>query len=270
MVNHVREQARNGLVAPDESDGTERIHPLVQRWVAASNGILYVPLVGKLTRYPIPDIRLPRGGGASLLDIGASWGRWSISAALKGYTVTSLDPDIYALRAAKKVARQHGVEIDPVCADARFLPFSDDSFDCVFSYSVLQHLPKADVLTTLSEVRRVLKPGGYCLIQMPNKIGIRSLQHQFRRHFRQARGFEVRYWSPRELRASFTDAIGTSDLLVDCFFGLGLQPSDIDIMPSKYRAVIRMSEALRHISERLPALGRLADSLYVRAKKPIG
>lgn len=44
-------------------------------------------------------------------------------------------------------------------ADAHALPFADNSFDLVFSYAVLEHL--WNPLTGLSEIRRVLKPGGW-------------------------------------------------------------------------------------------------------------
>ena len=48
-----------------------------------------------------------------------------------------------------------------ICGDAHSLPFQDASFDCVFSYTVLQHLHNP--FLGIQEVKRVLKPGGiYC------------------------------------------------------------------------------------------------------------
>ena len=44
-------------------------------------------------------------------------------------------------------------------ADAHAIPFADDSFDCIFSYAVLEHLHNPFV--ALSEVARVLRPGGW-------------------------------------------------------------------------------------------------------------
>ena len=43
-------------------------------------------------------------------------------------------------------------------ADAHALPFQDDSFDCVLSYAVLEHLHNPFI--AIDEVRRVLKPNG--------------------------------------------------------------------------------------------------------------
>jgi SAM-dependent methyltransferase len=44
-------------------------------------------------------------------------------------------------------------------ADAHALPFADASFDCVFSYAVLEHLRHPFV--AIDEVARVLRPGGW-------------------------------------------------------------------------------------------------------------
>ena len=42
--------------------------------------------------------------------------------------------------------------------DAHAIPFADSTFDCVFSYAVLEHLHSPSL--ALSEIERVLKPGG--------------------------------------------------------------------------------------------------------------
>lgn len=45
-----------------------------------------------------------------------------------------------------------------ILADAHAIPFHNESFDCVFSYAVLEHLYNPFVV--INEVQRVLKPGG--------------------------------------------------------------------------------------------------------------
>ena len=51
--------------------------------------------------------------------------------------------------------------------DARKLDFSDASFDLVFSFHALEHIPDPDLC--LAEMNRVLRPGGYYLVGTPNK-----------------------------------------------------------------------------------------------------
>ena len=244
-----------------------RIDPFVQNAIAATNGSLYQHLVGKLTEYPIPKLKLPSGDGKLFLEIGCSWGRWCIAASRIGYRAVGVDPSLKGVRAARRVARQLGVDARYVVADGRYLPFRDGLFDQVFSYSVLQHLPKQDVYLTLRAIQDVLRPGGHCQVQMPNTFGIRCLYHQARRGFREARDFEVRYWTPRELVSAFHSAIGPAHISVDGYFSLNAQISDVLFLPPKYRAIVRVSESLRKISEVFPLLAYVADSLYITASR---
>jgi hypothetical protein len=136
---------------------------------------------------------------------------------------------------------------------------------------VLQHFAKGDVETTLREVRRVLRPGGRTTVQMPNRFGARALYHQARRGFREGRGFEVRYWTPGELRRTFGGAVGgPASLAVDGFFTINPQPAEAHVLPLRYRLVVRTSELLRRASALLPPLAYVADSLYVNVRKEQG
>lgn len=250
------------------------IDPVVSYLVGATNGVAYKRLIGKLDHYPIPPF--PLEGNGQLLDLGCSWGRWTLAAAKRGFDVVGVDPSLGALMAARRVSTSLGIRARYVCGDARFLPFRDASFDAVFSYSVLQHLAEPDVELVLQDIARVLKPGGISLIQMPNRIGLRCLYHQVRRGFRAPRGFEVRYWSMRTLHETFGRILGESTAFVDCFFGLGLQKADMDLMPISHRALIGLSEVLKGLSRNLSLLVEVADSVFVlsrkagESQKPIG
>lgn len=46
------------------------------------------------------------------------------------------------------------------------LPFSDESFDVITSYHVIEHVSDTDLF--VKEIHRVLKPGGYAVIGTPN------------------------------------------------------------------------------------------------------
>jgi len=258
-----------------EKDGIARlwqekkleIDPVVQYLVGATCGIAYKGAIGRLTEYPIPEIPLPASNGETLIDIGCNWGRWSFAAARKGYRVIGVDPQLGAVIAAARVARQLGEDVNFVCADARFLPFGSGGIDIAFSYSVLQHFSTEDCRKSLGEISRVLKKGGSSLIQMANLLGVRSMYHLFRRCFREPRGFEVRYYTPWQMARSFQSIVGETALFADCYFGLGLQASDLRFMQGMLRLATRISTVLSKLSKRVRPLVLLADSLYLRSIK---
>jgi SAM-dependent methyltransferase/uncharacterized protein YbaR (Trm112 family) len=247
--------------------GPGEIDPFVQNSIGATNGSLYADLIGKLTEYPIPRLRLPAGNGGLFLEIGCNWGRWCVAAARAGYRPVGIDPSLKAVRAAQRVSRQLGISALYAVADGRYLPFRAESFNQVFSYSVLQHLSPENVRATLHEIRRVLQVGGASLVQMPNAFGVRCLYHQARRRFREARDFEVRYGTPSGLRKTFQNAIGPSRLSVDGFFSLNAQISDARLLPLRHRLVVYASETLRLLSTTMPPMTFLADSLYVPSQR---
>jgi SAM-dependent methyltransferase len=263
-------------ISKEEKEGVGRlalrnngkIDPVVAYIIGATNGSMYKHLIGNLSSYPIPDLRLSDANGQSLIDLGCNWGRWCIAAARKGYSVVGIDPSLGAIMAAKRVNDSLGLSIKYLVADGRYLPFRAKSFQNVFSYSVLQHLSREDVGSVLSEASRVLTDAGICLIQMPTVLGLRCLYHQAKRLFREATDFEVRYWSIPALKRIFTKAIGRTEVSVDCYFGIGLQKSDYNLMPHKLRLVITGSEFLRRASRVAPFLKYAADSVYVKAVKP--
>jgi len=243
------------------------VDPVISVLVGATNGNLYKELIGGLKEIPIPALRLPFGKGENLLDIGCSWGRWSVAAAKKGYFTIGMDPSLSAIMAAKRLAQKKGLSIKYLVADARYLPFNKRSFDAVFSYSVFQHFSDEDVIKCLQEIRGVLKSEGKSLIQMANKNGLRSIYHRARQRFRKAQGFEVRYRSVVQMKKIFETFIGKTQLSSDCYFGLGIQAADIKLMTAPKRVIIYLSEFLRALSERLPFLVSMADSVYLYSFK---
>lgn len=251
----------------DSQNGSQKneIDDFVQGEVPYTSGTLYFSVQHKLTRYPIPECRLPQGNGERLLDIGCNWGRWSIAAAQKGYQPIGIDPSLDAVLAARRVSKQLGVETNFVCGDARFLPFADNVFDTVFSYGVFQHFSKENVRVSLDEAVRVLKPNGNTLFQMPNKYGIRQYQQHRRRGFTEGEGFDVRYWTPSELMETFEKKFGKTVMTTDCYFGLGIQASDVDLLPLHYKLIVHTSEVLRKISSVVTPLTKVADSVYLES-----
>lgn len=262
----ISEEEKKGVIKL-ALEGQCKIDLVVAYLIGATNGVMYKHLIGKLDSYPIPELRLPAGNGQSFLDLGCNWGRWSIAAAEKGYIAIGIDPSLGAIMAAKRVSDSLGRSIKYLVADARYLPFHENSVDIVFSYSVLQHLSRQDARLALSEVGRVLKTGGTSLIQAPTLFGLRCIYHQARRRFREAQGFEVRYWSIPDLKRLFASTVGSAEISVDCYFGIGLQKTDSELMPIALKLVLAGSEMLRSLSRYVPFIKYVADSVYVKAIK---
>ena len=239
------------------------IDPVVSYLVGATNGNLYRHLIGSLSDYPIPALPMPCAKGDRLLDIGCSWGRWSIAAASKGYQPVGLDPSLGAVLAAKRLSARLGAPFLGVVGDARYIPFKPEVFDAVYSYSVLQHFSKQDARNALHEIRRTLKDRGRFAIQMASAWGVRSFQLQAKRRFREPSSFEVRYWSPLELTQTFRETFGRVRMSVDCYFGLGLQATDIRFMSPTKKYLIYASEALKGMAGRFHPLVYAADSLLL-------
>jgi SAM-dependent methyltransferase/uncharacterized protein YbaR (Trm112 family) len=256
-------EERQGIV--DLQASGSAIDPVVAYLVAATNGMMYRHLIGALDRYPIPALPMAPGNGRRLLDVGCSWGRWTLAASQRGYEAVGIDPSLGAVLAARRVAAALGRPARYVVGDARHLPFADGAFDAVYSYSVIQHLSYSDAAQAVTEMGRVLRPDGVARVQMPTRYGLRCLYHQARRRFRAATGFEVRYWTWPQLRALFTKAIGSTHLEVDGYFGIGLQGADAPLMTPLLSAVLRASELLKGASRVVPLLKRGADSVFVEA-----
>jgi SAM-dependent methyltransferase/uncharacterized protein YbaR (Trm112 family) len=258
---------RRSAAAPPLASG-DSVDPYVAELIVGTHGNLYRRLAdgAGLTRYPIPDLPLPPGNGELLLDVGCNWGRWCLAAAQAGYVPLGIDPSFEAIAVAKRVAEQLGADtVRYAVADGRHLPLPAASVDVVFSYSVLQHLSKADVRTALRAIGSVLRPTGYAWIQMPNAFGLLSLVRLAQRRFREGTGFDVRYWRPAELRRTWTQAIGPTTLSADGFFSLNPQKADLDLLPRHVRWIVRVSERLKALSVRLPLLTNVADSVNVHS-----
>lgn len=261
IPEHAKEKIRREIAT-----GGVAAEAVIRRLVPLTNGFGYRdPKPGD----PIPIPQFPeRGGGELLLDIGCSWGRWTIAAARAGFRVVGLDPMLGPLMAAKRFAAANGVEIDYICGDARCLPFADGTFERLFSYSTLQHFSDLDCAAALAEMGRVLKPGGSSMVQMAHRAGVRALWHQARRGFRAPARFEVRYRSFPHMLAMFDGAIGPTTASVDCFFGLGLQASDIAHMRPLGRLATAASERLKRFAKAVPVLRLVADSVFLHSSRP--
>jgi ubiquinone/menaquinone biosynthesis C-methylase UbiE len=111
-----------------------------------------------------------------------------------GAQATGVDLSSSSLDQAKLRCELAGYAPDLRVSDAEHLPFSDGTFDIVYSYGVMHHSP--DTPQCIREARRVLKPGGTLRIMIyhhPSLTGFmlwlrygwlrgKSLRHSVRDH----------------------------------------------------------------------------------------
>ena len=107
--------------------------------------------------------RLPSLEGKRVLEIGSGAGQESVLFALNGAEVVGYDKRSTAIRDAYSLAEQFGVREQCTFEVAQVdqLPDDENSFDLVFSKSVLQYTDRPRVI---AECIRVLKPGGTLLM----------------------------------------------------------------------------------------------------------
>ena len=100
--------------------------------------------------------------GQRILDIGCGTGTLAIMLGRShpDVEVIGLDPDPKALRRAKSKATRAGVSLKLDQGFADELPYTQDSFDRVFSSFMFHHLEEENREKALREVLRVLKPQG--------------------------------------------------------------------------------------------------------------
>lgn len=106
-----------------------------------------------------------------ILDLGCGDGQLTLRISATGASVVGVDnsPEMVAAARARGVAAEVG--------NAEALPFADESFDAVFSNAALHWVRGQDAM--MSQVRRVLKPGGRFAAEMGGHGNIAAIRVAF-------------------------------------------------------------------------------------------
>lgn len=99
-----------------------------------------------------------------ILDLGCGAGRHLKYLVEKGHSAFGMDISTNGLTSAFQLSRQSGFIPFLTQADMISLPYADHTFDAVISIHVIFHNPRALIIRSISEINRVIKPGGYALL----------------------------------------------------------------------------------------------------------
>lgn len=108
--------------------------------------------------------------GKTVLEVGCGNGYVLSRYAAEGADVTGVDITETAVELCRKRFQGSGLKGTFLVGNAERLPFPDEVFDCVCSMGVLHHVP--DTAKAVSEIYRVLKPGGRFIIMMYHRDSI--------------------------------------------------------------------------------------------------
>jgi len=255
---------------PEPENYSGRIPWIVQQQIGATNGVHYVDTIGKLREYPIPEI--PVHGGKDnqlLLDIGCGWGRWLVASSRKNFIPIGIDLRLEFCETARKVVADNGSHAYTAVADLQELPFLENSFDLVWSFSVIQHTHYDRLVKCLREIRRILRTDGYCLLEFPNKKGFRNrIGPASTPNNMEFESWDVRYYTPAEYRKIFLHFFTHFEFSTHSMLGIGILPGDLKYARGlRNKAIISVSRVLTEMSGFIKPLKEYADSIYIKANK---
>jgi len=159
----IRDEAREqwghdpagGLAAGDEPLGSRDSFERVERYRYQEQPWMH------------DTFRFERFAGERVLEVGVGLGTDHIQFARAGAEMTGVDLTPRCVELTRARLEQEGLRPNVSVMDAESLSFDDDSFDAVYSFGVLHHIPHSEA--AFREIRRVLRPGGTFLGALYNK-----------------------------------------------------------------------------------------------------
>lgn len=101
--------------------------------------------------------------GMKVLEVGCGGGHFTnmVKKYFPNCEVWGIDLDTNHINFAKNKCKELGLDVKYLEADINNLPFEDETFDLIFSHTVVEHLPFENFIT---EQYRTLKKGGHLVI----------------------------------------------------------------------------------------------------------
>ncbi|MBN1876494.1 MAG: class I SAM-dependent methyltransferase [Anaerolineae bacterium] len=141
--------------------------------------------------------------GMQVLDVGCGRGEILRRATELGARAYGIDYASVAVDLSHKLAllmaQEYGQEISVYQASALYLPFTDDLFDRVLIFDVVEHLYPRELDIALAEASRVLKPGGRIIVHTAPNVWYDRYAYPLVRLVRTLMGQGAQY--PKDPRA---------------------------------------------------------------------
>lgn len=151
--------------------------------------------------WPLLEQRLNHDG--TYLDVGCGLGGWIVFLTESGYAVKGIDTAARTVRALT----EYNPDLEVKVASVTRIPYADASFDGILAVGALEYAD-GKIPQALSEIKRVLKPGGFFLAEVPHAnllrrvtyIPLKRLQKMILRALGKQATFANYLFDRRELR----------------------------------------------------------------------
>ena len=210
-------------------------------------------------------------GGGSVLDAGMGPGRLCAELARRGFAVSGVDASSEMVAIARSRVPEAAERL--LQSNLEDLPFASESFEAIVATGVLEYL--GVIPPALSELARVLRPGGLAVLSVPNVKApyviwrraayypaIRLLK---RRRFHGARPAPFRRRRPPS-RTAFVAMVEAAGLEIESvrYAAYVVLPSPLDeLFPA---VTLRIAERLEGSSPRVGSV--LGTQVVLAARKP--
>jgi ubiquinone/menaquinone biosynthesis C-methylase UbiE len=143
-----------------EEDTKNTFNEIAAAWYGFRHRTIFRPELENLAR---------RWQHGRLLNVGCAHGP-DFLPFKSSFELHGVDFSPVMLDYARKYAEKYDFSVNLAEADARSLPYADETFDFAISVAVYHHIETPEGrLQALKELRRVLKPGGEAFITVWNK-----------------------------------------------------------------------------------------------------
>jgi len=112
----------------------------------------------------------PNRKEVKFFDVGCGAGSNTWYLAREGFTVAAIDGSIVAIERLKERLDADRLDSMLVCADIASLDMKEDVFDCIVDVSSLCYVPDDEITKVMSQLHKVLKPGGKFFSIAPSNL----------------------------------------------------------------------------------------------------